>query len=185
MRKILIGLVAIVAVLAVVVALQPSEFSVSRTATVAAPAGDVFRHVNDLHKWDDWSPWAKVDPNAKVAFEGAPSGKGAVFTWSGNDQVGEGRMTIVESRPAQLVRIDVAFVRPFEGSAISEFAFKPEGDGTAVIWTVSGHHNFLAKAMCLILNGQKTMRAELKKGLEKLKSVAEAAAGNGGAAPSN
>ena len=108
-KKILIGLVVLVAGFAVVVALQPSEFSVSRTATIAAPAGDVFGHVNDLRKWDAWSPWAKLDPNAKVGFEGPSAGKGAVFTWSGNDYVGEGRMTVAESRPAELVSLKVDF----------------------------------------------------------------------------
>ena len=104
-KKILISLVVLVAVFAGVVAMQPSEFSVERTATIAAPAAAVFAQVNDLHKWDAWSPWAKLDPNAKNGFEGAPSGKGAVFTWSGNDQIGEGRMTIVESQPNELIKI--------------------------------------------------------------------------------
>jgi uncharacterized protein YndB with AHSA1/START domain len=174
LRTILIILVVLIAGFAGVVAMQPSEFKVERTATINAPAADVFPHVNDLHKWDAWSPWAKLDPNAKVGFEGPQAGKDAVFTWSGNDSIGEGRMTIVESRPADLVSIKVDFTRPFAGTSTSEFAFKPDGNGTAVTWTMSGHHDFIAKAMCLIMNGQKMMGGEMEKGLAQLKSVAEA-----------
>lgn len=176
-KKILIGLVVLIAAFAGVVALQPSEFRVSRTATIAAPAGDVFGHVNDLHKWNAWSPWAKLDPAAKVSFEGAPVGKGAVFTWSGNEQVGEGRMTVAESRPGELVALNVDFVKPFEGKSTSEFAFKPEGNQTAVTWTMGGHHDFIGKAMCLIMNGQKMMGGEMEKGLANLKAVVEGGKG--------
>ena len=118
LKKILIALVAPHCGLRGGVAMQPSEFHVERTATVAAPPASVFAHVDDLHKWEAWSPWAKIDPTAKVAYEGAPAGKGAGFTWSGNDKVGEGRMTIVESRPAELVDIKVDFTQAVRGHAI-------------------------------------------------------------------
>src|SRR5260370_24355149 len=113
LKKILIGLVAIVAVFAVVVALQPSEYRVARSTTVSAPAPDVFAQVNDFHNWDAWSPWAKLDPAAKATFEGPPAGQGAVFAWSGNDKIREGRMTLTESRPAPLVRVKIDLVQPF------------------------------------------------------------------------
>src|SRR5262252_6555013 len=85
--KILIALVAIVAAF---VALQPSEYRIARSATIAAPASDVFAQVNDFHKWDAWSPWAKLDPDAKTTFEGPSAGEGAVFAWAGNREIGEG-----------------------------------------------------------------------------------------------
>jgi hypothetical protein len=173
LKKILIALAVLAAAFAGFVALQPSEFRVERTAMIAAPAADVFAHVNDLHKWDAWSPWAKLDPNAKVGFEGAAAGKGAAFTWSGNDSVGEGRMTISESRPSELISIKVDFTRPFEGSSTSQFTFKPEGNRTAVTWTMSGRQGFIAKAVCLVMNGKKMMGGEMEKGLAQLKAVAE------------
>jgi len=173
LKKILIALALLIAGFAEVVAMQPSEFHVERTATVAAPPASVFAHVDDLHKWEAWSPWAKLDPAAKVAYEGSPAGKGAGFTWSGNDKVGEGRMTIVESRPAELVDIKVDFTRPFAGSNSSTFTFKPEGDGTAVTWAMSGHQNFIEKAVCLVMNGKKMIGDQLDQGLAQLKNVAE------------
>ena len=172
LKKILIALAAIVAIV-VVVALQPSEVKMERSATISAPPAAVFELVNDFHKWEAWSPWAKLDPNAKVAFEGPPSGTGTVMTWAGNSEVGEGKMTLAESRPNELVKINVDMIKPFAGSSTTEFSFKPEGDQTAVTWSMAGHHNFLAKAMCLVMNGKKMMEGIMDKGLANMKAVAE------------
>jgi uncharacterized protein YndB with AHSA1/START domain len=176
LRKILIGLAAVAAILgvfAIVVALQPSAFRIARTATIAAPAQDVFAQINDFRAWDAWSPWAKLDPAAKATFEGPPAGKGAIFRWSGNDKVGEGQMTLTESRPADLVRIKVDFVKPFEGSNTTEFTLKPEGNQTAVTWSMFGENNFIGKAMCLFVSMEKMLGPEMEKGLAQMKAVAE------------
>jgi polyketide cyclase/dehydrase/lipid transport protein len=175
LKKLLIGLIAIVAVFAVVVALQPSEYRISRSAMVAASASDVFAQVNDFHNWQAWSPWAKLDPAAKTTFEGSPAGQGAVFAWSGNDKVGEGRMTLTESRPGKLVRIKTDFVKPFVGTSASEFAFKPEGNQTAVTWSTSGQHNFISKAICMFMSMDKMLGGDMERGLAQMKSLAEAA----------
>jgi uncharacterized protein YndB with AHSA1/START domain len=176
--KILIGLAVLVALLVVLVAVQPSEFKVTRTATVAAPPSAVFAQVNDFHKWEAWSPWAKLDPAVRNTFEGAPAGTGAGFAWAGNSKVGEGRMTIVESRPNELVRIKLEFLKPFAATNTAEFTFKPEGDRTQVTWSMFGRNNFVGKAVCLVMNMDKTLGGEFDKGLAAMKSVAEAAAKN-------
>src|SRR5438876_6039240 len=123
--KILVGVAAAIAVVVVlfliVVALQPSDFRVSRTAKMAAPPAAAFAQVNDYHNWDAWSPWAKLDPDAKVTFEGPTLGTGATFRWSGNDKVGAGRQTIVESKPDELIRIKLEFEKPFKATNTAEF----------------------------------------------------------------
>jgi Polyketide cyclase / dehydrase and lipid transport len=177
LKKILIGLAVIIVAFVVVVALQPSEVRVVRSITITAPAPVVFAQVNDFHKWEAWSPWAKLDPAAKVTFEGTPAGQGAVFTWAGNDEVGEGRMTLTESRPDDYIKIDVAFVKPMEGTSTSEFSLKPEGNQTVVTWTTTGHNNFIGKALCLFVDMEEMLGGALEKGLAQLKSVAESAAG--------
>ena len=100
-----IGVAVVIVGLIVIVALLPPEFRVARKAAIAAPPADTFAQVNDFHKWEAWSPWAKIDPTMKQTYEGAPAGTGAVYTWDGNKNVGAGRMTITESRPSDLVRI--------------------------------------------------------------------------------
>src|SRR4051794_28658167 len=103
LKKILIALGVIVLIVLVVAAFQPPEYVVTRTASIPASPAAVFARVNDFHQWEAWSPWAKRDPAAKNSFEGASAGTGAVFAWAGNKEVGEGRMTITESRPSELV----------------------------------------------------------------------------------
>ena len=173
LKKILIALAALILIFVVVVALQPSEFQMDRSTMIAAPPADVFAQVNDFHKWEAWSPWAKLDPNAKVGFEGPPEGQGTVMTWSGNSQVGEGKMTLTESRPNELVKTKVDMVKPFEGSSTSDFTFKPEGDQTSVTWSMAAHHNFVQKALCLVMGGKTMMSGLMEKGLAQMKSVVE------------
>ena len=174
-KKLLLALAALMAVFAAVVAMQPAEFRVERATTIAAPQHSVFAHVNDFHAWQAWSPWAKLDPAAKATFAGPREGTGAIFNWSGNDVIGEGRMTLTESRPSDLIRIKLDFLRPMDGTSEIEFAFKPQGDATAVTWAMSGRHNFIEKAFCLFLNIDKMVGSDFEKGLANLKSVAESA----------
>ena len=98
---------------------------------------------------------------------------GAAFKWSGNDKVGEGKMTLIESDPGKRVRIVVEFVKPFEGSSISEFTFRPQYDGTEVVWASYGPMNFISKAMCLIMNMEKMLGPDMEKGLVQMKEAAE------------
>jgi hypothetical protein len=175
-RKIVVGLLAIVTGFSMVVYLQPDETLVSRNIAVAAPAPAVFDQVNTLRNWDGWSPWAKLDPNAKNSFDGPQAGIGAGFAWSGNDKVGEGRMKIVDSRPGEHVHVAVDFVRPFEGKSTSEFSFKPESGKTNVTWRIRGHNGFIAKAIGLFMSPEKMLGPDMEKGLAQLKSTAEAPA---------
>ena len=178
--KILVGIAAalalVVVVLAVVVAMQPSEFRIERRATIAAPAAAVFAQVNDFHNWEAWSPWAKLDPAAKNSFEGPPAGKGAAFSWAGNSKVGEGRMTIVESRPDELVRIKLEFLKPFQATNTAEFTLKPDGERTAVTWSMYGHNGFISRAVFLFVNMDRALGGEFEKGLASMKSAVEASA---------
>jgi uncharacterized protein YndB with AHSA1/START domain len=176
LKKILIAVAVVVAAFLVVVAVQPSEFHVARTTTIAAPAPVVFAQVNDFHKWEAWNPWGKMDPAMKQSYAGAPAGTGAVYAWAGNSEVGEGRMTVTESRPTDLIRIRLDFVKPFAGTSVAEFTFKSEGDQTAVVWSMTGHNNFIAKALCLFMNMDKMIGGQFEKGLAQMKVAAEAAA---------
>lgn len=174
-KKILIGLAIVVVVLVIFIALQPSTYRVERSATMNAPTPVVFAQVNDFHKWNAWSPWAKLDPAMKQTFEGPPAGTGAVYTWTGNKEVGEGRMTITESHPSDLVKIKLEFLKPFAATSDTVFTFKPEGNQTRVTWTMNGDKNFIAKAFHLFVNIDKMVGGDFEKGLAQMKSVAESA----------
>jgi len=178
LTKVLIGLSAVAVVLAVVVARQPSRFRVARSAAISAPPEQVFAQVNDLHRWEAWSPWLKLDPAAETAYAGSAAGLGAAFTWSGNRNVGEGRMTITESRPPELVRLRLDFKRPFASTSIAEFTFAPDGKHTVVTWSMSGENNFFAKALHLVMNMDTMIGAKFDEGLAQMKAIAETTARN-------
>ena len=172
--KILIGIAVVLALLAIFIATRPAEFSVSRAATMNATPAAVFNQLNDFHKWEAWSPWAKMDPNAKNSFDGPTSGEGAKFAWDGNSDVGAGNMTITESVPNDHVRIRLEFVRPFAGVNDTLFTIKPAGDKTNVTWTMSGKNNFITKAISLVMDCDKMVGPQFEKGLASMESAAQA-----------
>lgn len=175
LKIIFLTLAVIIVVLVVIIALQPSQFRVARSTTIAAPPPAVFAQVNDFHRWEAWNPWGKIDPAMKQNYEGAPAGVGAVYTWVGNNEVGEGRMTIAESRPSELIRVKLEFFKPFAATNTAEFTFKPEGNQTAVSWSMFGDNNFMAKAIHLFMNMDKMIGGQFEKGLASMKSVVEGA----------
>lgn len=173
LRKILFGIGFALLVFLAVAAFEPSEFHISRSATMKASSDKVFAQVNDLPAWEDWSPWAKLDPQAKNSYEGPASGQGASMSWIGNHEVGEGKMTIVESKPNEVVKFRLDFKKPFEATHNAEFLFKAEGDNTTVTWSMYGHNNFIGKAIGLIMNCDKMVGGQFEKGLESIKSIVE------------
>jgi hypothetical protein len=174
--KILLSMTGIAVIFAVIVALQSSEFRVERSASISAPPRAVFAQVNDFHNWEAWNPWGKLDPAMKQSYEGAPAGTGAIYRWNGNKEVGEGRMTIIDSRPSDLIRINLEFFKPFAATNSTEFTFKPAGDRTAVTWSMTGKNNFMAKAVHLFMNMDKMVGAQFEQGLAQMKSVVEGSA---------
>lgn len=152
---------------------KPGEFEIVRSLAMDAPPAKVFPEVNDLHRWDAWSPWAKLDPNATNSFEGPSAGKDAAMSWSGNRKVGQGKMTIIESQPVELVRFRLEFLKPMKATNIAEFRFRPEGDRTNVTWSMSGKNNFFGKVFGLFVDCDKMVGASFEKGLASLRAIVE------------
>jgi hypothetical protein len=175
MLPILLALAFIAIIFFVIIAGRPDEFIVSRAIKISVSPEKIFSHVNDLHKWEAWSPWAKLDPDAKNSFEGADSGSGAAMSWDGNKKIGAGRMTIIESAPDDLIRFKLEFIRPFKATNTAEFTFKPEGSQTVVTWSMAGKSNFIFKAFGLFMNCDKMCGCQFEKGLAAMKSIVEAA----------
>jgi hypothetical protein len=172
--KIVIGFAIVIALLVIFIATRPAEFSVSRSATMNVAPAAVFNQLNDFHKWEAWSPWAKMDPNAKNSFDGPTSGEGAKFAWDGNKDVGAGNMTITESVPSDHIRIRLEFTRPFAGVNDTLFTIKPVGDKTNVTWTMSGKNNFVTKAISLFMDCDKMVGPQFEKGLANMEAAAAA-----------
>lgn len=176
LKKILLGLAAVVALILIVAAFQPGEFQVKRSLAIAAPAQALFEQVNDHRKFVAWNPWGKLDPNVKNTFTGPATGVGSVCSWEGNSEIGAGSSTIIESKPGELVRLRMDWKEPMEGTSTVDFTFKSEGDRTVMTWHMYGPQNYLGKVMCLFMNMDKMVGGQFEKGLADLKILAEAAA---------
>jgi uncharacterized protein YndB with AHSA1/START domain len=173
LKKILLGLAAVIVVFLVVVAFQPADYRVSRSTTISAPPSAVFPQVNELKKWEAWNPWGKLDPAMKTTYSGPEGGPGAVYAWVGNNDIGEGKLTIMESEANERIRVQLEFFKPMAGVSLSEFTFKPEGEGTSVTWSMTGKNNFVGKAFCLFMNMDTMIGTSFEQGLASLKAVAE------------
>ena len=171
---ILIALAVIVVLFVAIVATRPSDFRVTRTGRIAAPADVVFANVNTLRNWEAWSPWAKMDPNAKSTFSGPESGPGSSMAWSGNNKVGEGRMTITDIRLNEVIHMKLEFLRPMKATNMTEFLFKADGNQTTVTWSMSGKNNFVGKAFHLFIDCDKMVGRDFEKGLANLDAASQA-----------
>lgn len=150
---------------------QPDDFTISRKISMEVPADRIFDHVGDFHKWQDWSPWAKLDPNQATAFEGPENGYGSIMAWSGNNQVGEGRMMITESKPPDHVFYQLDMTKPIQASNRVEFHFVNKGTYTEVYWTMYGKRNFVMKAMNIVFNCDEMVGKQFEQGLQSLKEL--------------
>ena len=173
---ILAGLAVLIVLFAIIVATRPADFRVSRSLAINAPAETVFSQVNTLRAWEAWNPWGKMDPSAKMTYDGPPSGVGASYTWAGNSKVGEGRSTIIESKPAELVRLRLEFLKPMKATNTAEFTFKPEGSQTTVTWTMTGKNNFVGKFFHMVVDCDKMCGDQFEKGLASMKAISESEA---------
>jgi hypothetical protein len=179
-KKILLVLLLAVVGLVVVIATRPDTLHIERSATVGAPPQFVHGIINDFHRWGEWSPWEKLDPMMKKDFEGGP-GAGAKYHWSGNDKVGEGKMSITSSAPDKIV-IALEFIKPWTATSTATFTFAPEGAGTKVVWSSDGKQSFGAKAYGLMKNMDQMIGKDYEAGLAGMTAPAAADAQKAAAA---
>jgi hypothetical protein len=176
----IIAIVAIVLAIAIVIVLalalaKPDTFSVQRSAVVQAPAERIFPLVNNFHEWAHWSPWENRDPAMKRSFSGAESGKGAVYAWDGNKNVGSGRMEILAASSPSKITIKLDFFKPFEGHNTAGFTFAPEhgASATNIVWVMHGPSSFMSKVMQVFMNLDAMIGRDFESGLANLKKLTE------------
>lgn len=177
MRKILTILGAVVlatiAVILIYAWTRPDSFRVERSTAMNAPAEKIFPYIDGLKRWTEWSPYEGRDPGMKRAYSGAESGKGAVYEWDGNDNVGKGRMEIVDSTPPHRVVIKLDFLKPFEGHNMAELTVEPKGGQTIVTWAMYGPSTFMTKLIGTFMDMDDMIGRDFAAGLAKLKTVVE------------
>jgi uncharacterized protein YndB with AHSA1/START domain len=165
--------VLIVAGVLIAAAMQPDDFAIERQALVKAPPEKVYALLEDFGRAQEWSPYEKKDPAMKRALSGAPRGKGSVYAFDGNGEVGAGRLEIIDATPPSKVVVRLDMEKPFKASNIIEYSMAPAGDSTRVTWAMRGKANYLSKVMCLFMDMDKMVGKDFEAGLAALKSVVE------------
>lgn len=174
----IIAIIAIVLAIAIAIVLilaatKPDTLRVQRATTVKASPDRIFPLINDFHQWVSWSPYEHKDPAMKRSFSGAESGKGAVYGWEGNKNVGSGRMEILETSAPSKVVIKLDFFTPFEGHNTAEFTMLPQGDVTNVTWLMHGPSAFMSRVMQVFINLDNMIGKDFEAGLANLKRLTE------------
>lgn len=172
-RKILLGLVAAIALLLIFAASRPDSFRVERSIAIQTDPTKVYTLLNDFHHFPSWSPWQNLDPAMKVTHSGAASGQGAVYEWSGNDAVGAGRMEILKTVPNTSVTVKLDFLKPFEAHNTTEYTVVGAGGTTRVTWSMYGPSPFISKVMGVFVSMDSMVGKDFERGLANLKVVAE------------
>jgi uncharacterized protein YndB with AHSA1/START domain len=162
-----------VAIVLILAATKPNTFSVQRAAIVKAPPETIFPLINDFRKWGTWSPYEHKDPAMKRTFSGTASGKGAVYAWDGDKNVGTGRMEILEASAPSKIVIKLDFYTPFEAHNTAEFTMLPQDDATRVTWRMHGPAPFMARIMHVFINIDKMVGKDFEAGLANLKRLTE------------
>lgn len=169
----LIVIVLAIVLLLAIAASRPDQFRIERSATIQASPERIFPLINDLHRWQAWSPYEKKDPAMERTYEGPSSGAGAAYGWNGNKNIGSGRMEISQSVPSSRVNLKLDFFTPFKASNTAEFVLEPQGDATRVIWAMQGQANFMSKLMGLVFNFDKMVGKDFEDGLVNLRTLSE------------
>lgn len=164
--------IAIAAVL-ILAATKPGTLRVQRSVSIKAPPERIFPLISDFHQWVTWSPYERKDPAMKRTYGGAERGRGAVYAWDGDKNVGSGRMEILEASAPQKIVIKLDFFKPFEGHNTAEFTMLPQGDGTHVTWVMYGCSNFMARLIQVFMNMDKMIGKDFEVGLANLKTLTE------------
>ena len=154
-------------------ATKPDTFRVQRAASINAPAEKIFPLLNDLRAFTLWSPYEKRDPNMRRTYSGAPTGKGAVYEWDGDKNVGRGRIEITDATAPSRVALNLDMLAPFEAHNVVEFTLEPKGDATTVTWAMNGRVPYLAKIAHVFFNMDRMVGQDFEAGLASLKAIAE------------
>ena len=172
LKTIAIIVALLIAAVLIYAATKPDSFRIERSTTIKAPPEKISAYLTDFKQWAAWSPWEEKDPAMKRTFSGAANGKGAVYGWEGNKNVGTGRMEILDVQP-QKVTIKLDFLAPFEAHNTTEYVLEPQGYSTKLTWAMFGPSNYMSKVMSVFMNMDKMVGPDFEAGLVKLKAAAE------------
>ena len=172
-KRIIAALIVLVGAVLAYAATRPDHFRIERSIAVQSTPDKIYPLISNFHRWEAWSPWEKIDPQIRKTYSGAPEGKGAIYEWRGNQDIGQGRMEIIEAEPSNRLRIQLDFITPFEAHNTVEFVLVPQGESTLVTQSIQGPSPFISKLMGLVFSMDKMVGDKYEEGLASIKALGE------------
>lgn len=127
------GLGGLVICFVVVGLFLPSKTHIERNVMINASPEDVFAAIDSFHEFNQWSPWARLDPNTHYSFEGPETGLGSKMNWtSDNPKVGSGNSEVIAYEPNKNITVAIDFGP--EGKAVYDLSLQPQNDNTNITW---------------------------------------------------
>ncbi len=174
MTIVLYILVALVVIILVLALIAPKSYDVFRTVDIDRPKNQVFEYLRFLKNQDEWSPWAKKDPNMFKKYTGTDGEVGCVSYWKGNKEVGEGQQEITRIIPGKRVDGELRFLKPWKSTSDCYLIADDGAHGkTKVTWGFSGKNKFPISIMMLFMNMDKMIGKDFEEGLASLKTRLE------------
>lgn len=171
MKKVLIVLAVIIALVVIWLFTLPGEYELERSVTINTPQEKVFDLVADFENWAIWSPWLIMDQGASITYEGTPSQVGSSYSWEG-ELVGSGEMELTALEGMNKIDYDLIFKTPMESKAKVSFKLSEITDSTTMaIWGMSGKMPFFMRFMTKMMVNW--IKMDYDRGLAMLKDYAE------------
>ena len=172
LKNLLIGLLAVVAIVVSIAFRQGGSFTVERHITIRTTPARIQPLIVDLHQWRQWAPWEHIDPNLQRTYSGAASGPGAVYAWRGAHRAGVARVEITGAAPNR-IDLTMAFMKPVASASQASFTFTPDGAATRVTWRLQGPLTLRTRLITSFIGMDVLLGSELERGLASLKTAAE------------
>jgi Polyketide cyclase / dehydrase and lipid transport len=149
----------------------PRDFDTNTSVTIAAEPAQIFPYLNDLEKWQSWSPWnANSIKDLSVEIGQTSAGIGATQTWK--EPRGDGKLWLTGVDEPNSVEFSSRFAN-FPEMQSSIVLTSTGAQSTQVTWTSRGalpggpFYGWFGMAFSTGL------QAEYSKALERLKSAVE------------
>jgi uncharacterized protein YndB with AHSA1/START domain len=173
-KKNLIGLAGLIALIMLVAAFVKKEFAVEKEVLISKPQNEVYDYLKILKNQDNWSVWAKMDPNMKKSYKGTDGTVGFVSAWEGNSDVGSGEQEIKAMVPNSRIDYELRFIKPWESTSPVYMVLEDAGAGvTRVKWGISGKMAYPTNIMMLVMNMNESLGKDFSDGLANLKGILE------------
>ncbi|EAR14439.1 MULTISPECIES: SRPBCC family protein [Robiginitalea] len=167
-------LAAILVLLIILYLIAPARYDVSRNILINRPPAVVFEYLKYLKNQDEWSPWAKRDPDMKKEYRGTDGTVGFVSSWEGNKEVGAGEQEITRIQEGSRIESELRFLKPWKSTSDAYIEVEPAaGDATRVRWGFSGQNGFPMRLMMLVMSMDKMVGKDFEEGLASLKTRLE------------